>query len=869
MRLRTFVVYVVLLATALGPLRGRSAIAQTNQQSGVASGAVQTDPESQINQRNLNSKGIIVGEPKVYDDLLLQQMLQSAQSKLMALQVLDPTGISSHFGAVTGAAQQFSGFGLNIQGPTLPSTVTTANGATGSTQITEAPSGTTTIQSSGLPVTNVQTTQPQMSPPPVTAPAPAASLPTSFNVSASDILNEQMQLVYEITNLSLLLDGSLSDRFLKLRFPGSATNTQFVKARTTLGFPISISPDKRYKDAVAVVEVEIEKLGDLSRKAKTTNADDVADDAAASSNSSSDPCDASSTSSRATNTGEPPRITALLPREKTYNVAKISEHSSSIGGGVATQILGVSSSFLRGRRTYYLVQDQDTLAFTVRPTDGQTLNKAAFLWEFRPVLGEHYVRAGLKQTFVQIAFPRDQGDQCFGNVRVKSYWRRYDAKKRIVGDVIPGSLRVQNDYGDWKIRTFDLVPRPAEIRFELQGLEDLGGGQMQVSLPNRFLPGTAIRVGSAILGQGSPSFSFNRDVLRFVAPISDLATKKVFLVGRDGSEHELVMDINQIPDFGRAISEDLENGIPATPAGKCFGRQLHVWPNDIDIKTVDQTNSIVKVTIRDNKDRCFSDNDKPPLVLVVGNKVFGYSDAPVQRDWAEKNYLLSLTAVVPTSLLIANPQIVVKALFQKRNFKASVNITDKFRAVDANSGYLLSQTERLVVLDQGEKTTKFLLFGNRLDKLEVLQPSGVVPQPIGRPEDASTLRLIELTTAQLKTQKQLVLQRYGERPFSVQIPALDATKDDTPNLKARERVTVGADEVVIEGGGLKDLTKVIYDGKEIPFEPTEDGAIRLKELNARHVTDAQTVRTLIFLIKDKKVPVKLDIVKDKIETVVR
>src|SRR5437868_1694908 len=74
--------------------------------------------ENQINNRNLaTNNGIRVEQPKVYDDALLQQMLQAAQARLMALQVLDQASIIQRLGAVSGATQQISSFGLNVQGP--------------------------------------------------------------------------------------------------------------------------------------------------------------------------------------------------------------------------------------------------------------------------------------------------------------------------------------------------------------------------------------------------------------------------------------------------------------------------------------------------------------------------------------------------------------------------------------------------------------------------------------------------------------------------------------------------------------------------------------------------------------------------------
>src|SRR5687768_12964138 len=78
---------------------------------------VNTQMEKKIEERDKGLNGIQVGEPKVYDDSLLQQMLNSAQARLAAIQLLDQSGVVAKIGAVTGASQQISSFGLNVQGP--------------------------------------------------------------------------------------------------------------------------------------------------------------------------------------------------------------------------------------------------------------------------------------------------------------------------------------------------------------------------------------------------------------------------------------------------------------------------------------------------------------------------------------------------------------------------------------------------------------------------------------------------------------------------------------------------------------------------------------------------------------------------------
>ena len=131
----------------------------------VKNRTAETAPEKALDARLGASNGIFVGEPKVYDDSLLQQMLNSAQSQLSSLQVLSQSGISANFGVVTGANQQISSFALAAQaGPPSASTAITDNGATTQVASTVTPGGTgnSTVTTTTAPAQNTTTT---LSPP--------------------------------------------------------------------------------------------------------------------------------------------------------------------------------------------------------------------------------------------------------------------------------------------------------------------------------------------------------------------------------------------------------------------------------------------------------------------------------------------------------------------------------------------------------------------------------------------------------------------------------------------------------------------------------------------------------------------------------
>ncbi|HEX5736484.1 MAG TPA: hypothetical protein VF131_26875 [Blastocatellia bacterium] len=729
----------------------------------------QTSNEKKIERRDRLQNGILVGEPKVFDDALLQKMLEETENRLALVRLLDGGEIAKRLGAVTGAEQRISSVGFNVQGPSLPGvqTKTTAAG------------------------TEETLTLAQANPPTATAPPATTSLPSSFNVSASDILNEQMQLSFEVANLRLLVGGSLSDYFVKT---DASSNPLYVKTKTTLGFPITIIPDKRHKEAVAIVEVEVQTGEDVGA-------------------------------------GEPPAITALLPREKTYNVATITDKSTSIQGGVVTQVVGVGGSWLRGHKTHYLVQDQDTLALSFQP---ETAGRTGFLWQFRPVLGRDFVKAGQKHTFVQIAFPTAPDPEVgeIGKVHIRTYWRKYDRKKGVLKEIIPNSLK--------EFSPFE-IPRYKQLQphsFDASSLEDIGNGQILVRLRGHFLPGTFVRMGAA-----APEVVRDYSGIRFIASASDLATKKVALVSHDGTEVELKIEHKTFTN----------NMLIDSPLPQIVSSH---------VTTVDDANS--QVTLGLAYGEHFIGNN-PPLVMVIGGKVFGYSDAPLQRDKEKR----TLSAVVPTALLIASPEIIVKPLFApiRKVCPGDPPRPCRYEARTRLDGFdFLSRTERLTPIEQDKEKVMFLLQGNRLNDIQVIVPKLGKPENIGgRTADQDTLRTVTLTLDQIKAHKHLVLQRYGERPFMVAIPSIEI-KPPKP-IQATERVVVNADEVVLEGDGLGELEGAKYKDRKLTVQK-KDGVVTLTGLRLQGVTEVAMTRTIDLTFKNGKTgTVKIDIVNSKVEQV--
>jgi hypothetical protein len=180
--------------------------------------------------------------------------------------------------------------------------------------------------------------------------------------------------------------------------------------------------------------------------------------------------------------------------------------------------------------------------------------------------------------------------------------------------------------------------------------------------------------------------------------------------------------------------------------------------------------------------------------------------------------------------------------------------------------------EKLVLIEKNDKTSTYLLYGNRLKEAKVLAPVGVTLRPVGSLNDDGTIRLIDLSADQLKASKDIVLQKgTNERPTVIAIPAPDGKDTSKPALTPQSRITVGMDEVVIAGDGLDKLKAVRFKKTAMKFTVSDDKkSVTLSGLAAARVTAVPTEQTLEFEFEGgQKSTVKVDVVNGKVETVDR
>ena len=415
--------------------------------------------------------GIHVGQPKVYDSRELTIMLDNLSQQVQGSNLINPSALATALGNVQG--YQSSDFSASFQangavgpgaasvfaGNSTPPTGTTTTPTTAPTvTINVAPTLSTASTTSPAATTTMPATLGPQPPALPTLQTPPNYTPT-FGSNGSDLLSEETNLTYQLYNLSLLLDRSLSDRL----YSGQS------RLQAVLGFDIDLEPTQDARDAAAVVEVTA-----LMQSWPPTEGHNCS-------------------------FLERPTLVALMPEQGSHNAATLSQSAVGFGGAVAAAVYSAGVSVQKRSQVFYLLRDMDTVALQEAAPDTCSIK---FGWQFRPVLGRHSIDPGLRHLMVVIGLPTVDEDKGMPTLRIKvaTRWQHYYQKTQTVAanghfwrslppgssfdtDVqVPTSLEIQGDLGP-HIKTVRWIPT------------DASNGVAVVSGEN-FFPGTTVQLGA-------------------------------------------------------------------------------------------------------------------------------------------------------------------------------------------------------------------------------------------------------------------------------------------------------------------------------------------------------------------------------------
>src|SRR6266436_1358818 len=239
---------------------------------------------------NESQNGISVGEPKVFDNRSLQSMVEQFEQSLRSTQFVNKADLAGAIGTYQGSRVSDISRSLEITSLPTPQIVSEAAAASGNL----APTKQTTTESAVSPKPPAQDTSTGTLPDAVTK---------KYGIAAADLLDEQVNLTYQIFNLRMLLERSLTDRNLDGK----------PRLQSVLGFQISLDPPRKYKGCAAVVEIRVLPV----------------------------------------DSKDPVSLVAMMPQEKTYNVASLTTRVNQFAASAIVKVVQVGYSERHRGQTFF------------------------------------------------------------------------------------------------------------------------------------------------------------------------------------------------------------------------------------------------------------------------------------------------------------------------------------------------------------------------------------------------------------------------------------------------------------------------------------------------------------------------------------
>jgi hypothetical protein len=669
--------------------------------------------------------------------------------------------------------------------------------------------------------------------------APASTVPALGNkagVSASDVLTDEVDLTYQIVNLQMVLDRAESDRYWSHTSTGAGTRTQAV-----LGFQVSVNPPPKYRGCAAVVEITVTVPGAVS------------------------PGDVS--------------LVALMPQEKTYNAATLATHANTFSGAAVVKIVTVGYSESHRGSNLYLYKDSDTVAFE-RPQDGPGAD--TFGWQFRPVLGRPSVDAGVRQMFAVVALPNNDlyaPDPVNGqtpaaapqlNVTAKTYWVKYDAKRRITGE-----SQLGKQSGGYKDRPFtawpggfinkELGPTIKAVSWHPVGPD---AALVDVQGDNLF-EGSSILIGGAVIDHKSPALVQNSDQhLQLLTTVGVLAHSEGVVSGRYGIPAPLMLgnylSPTQLAEKKLPLTEEVLQDWCSTNKD-LLGRGLVIGGlNSYSYPGESMTTVEIDLVSRGKGDTVPPELcNQAPLVTVgdltipaVDDHLYGTSTVPELDAKGDMQLVpkksLKLVVKVPTEQLAKEQFISVKVPFLGMTY------------ANTKALYPPSSVGKLAQTSEGEFVT-FAITGTEFSKDNTSVYADRKYTAADQDEVTllgSTLLLLKLPKDKLKGVKQLIVMN-GHEPVLLPLSG-EAAKAPKPalvtqHLTAQQNSAVG---LKIEGTNLKSIVKVTFEGKALDISKSEDGKSVTVYLTREVTKNAgATLDLLVYADADTILPAPVQIVK--------
>jgi hypothetical protein len=773
--------------------------------------------------------GIHVGIPKVYDSRELTLMLDNLSQQLQNKNFVDPKALAAALGNIQG--YQNSDFSLGVfgngaVGPQAASVFAAAGGGGSTTPPGSTSTSTTpTVTINVAPTLNAGTGAASTTPPAATttplgpqAPAlpslqTAPSYTPTFGSNGSDLLSDEVNLTYQLYNVRMLLDRSLTDRL-----HGSEPRLEAV-----VGFDVDLEPDHSAKDAAAIMEITVEMAtGDAGLECSDGG----------------------------------PSLVALMPEEGSHNAATLSQKADAFGGAIASSVFSVGFAAQKRNQGFYLYRDMDTVSFQGSKPGDKSLK---FGSQFRPVLGRHSVDPGMRHMIVVLGLPCSDKSGVSGvakvNMHLSTRWQRYDGQTQTTKQAhhfwnhrLPDELP-NTDFPTVEIPSTDSSQR--SLRPSLTSVKwiptDATNGVAVVTGKNLF-PGTTVRLGNKTYASAADGLTMKSDQeLEVVAPLSSVAVGGV-LSGRYGAAVSLEAPATTTPSAGFNIA-----GLRLYP----LGNDMYQVIADLSFK--DSNNKDIEVTVTDLESKL-----NPPVAVVNGAplpvrpalsevtipatpaKTVGSGTTAVTLPATPSRIAVSATTMVPADVVTKMASFTIVFPFAGTNWSASMpyyQTTLKVTRLGGsnNARLLISATNPAIRLCEGWAL-----------ELEKDIPKNTKLACVD-PERKTTVSF-DYPAKCLKPYHHFMLTK-GEEFLIGDIPAPEPPPPG-PSLDKDQKVSIAQNDVgpvKFTGKHLDEVTKVLFDKLTLQILKQEDKDIVI--YLSRQVTSKAPNNVALLLLSDGNDPV--------------
>lgn len=738
--------------------------------------------------------GITVTEAKVYDDRTLVIMLDQLNEQLRNINFIDRTKLAAQLGLTQGFQSKEVSRSLDVGTLPIPGLTTKS-----------------TLSSSGeLTVSEQTETRAAFSPTRPTLPelpaAPAFS--PVFGENASDLLSDQVNLTYQIFNLRMILERSLSDRF-DWSIGGGGAVTARPRLIAVIGIDVDLNPPKAARDYAAVVEIVITPL----------------------------------TPGKAA-----PALIALMPQEKTYNSVALNTKSTAFGGSAVAKIITIGYSERRRGETFYLFRDNDTSTISF-PGNGE--NETKFGWIFRPVLGRRSVASEKRHMFAVLSF---DDDDSFGlknvvpvKVEARTHWRKYNrdglttnVEEKFGTDKYPiaSTLNIPTTAATQEL----LKPSVSKLDFYMNGDDS---AVVTVSGQN-FFAGTSVIAGNSVYNNEANGLVLkSTQNLQLRVPLAAIATGDPILNGRYGDT--VPLRINDVYSAANPEGVAINSFSFAPQPGRKFVTLSLKLQNrdasagkDLAVASMPPAESLV-VSVQGTALRQPYDlqDTSCNVPLIAGGS-------------ATKTCVL-VQLLVPTDVLKKEALIAVRFPFRGPLWTDTLGYYEPSEVIEVLRVGTQTKADKT-------KVTTLAIAGRGFDALWKLR--------IDKVYDSSTSPRLEFVSDKLLTleiddsilagyKNVIVLPHFGD-PIMKTIPPAKPSAP-VPSLDGSQPVPVAQNssgDVEFRGKNLSVITKVTFAGRSLDFVTADDGT-SIKVLLTPTVTKNKAPVTLLLLGGDSKITAKV------------